>query len=275
MALINCPECNREMSSLVEVCPHCGYPYARELQKMNVGNGQAVPTPAQPAIKPEMQNSWQEMPASGNGWNMAPIQAIVRQGEEPVQSQQYMASGGGMQKPVDGMQLLWLIIAIVDILYYPIYFFAMEIESLWLVALSGAIIALFVLSAALSNKIASRIFAVFATLAAAVPVFFEIIDFVDVYSYYIEIGFVESSLEIVRWEIAIGLDIVLFILSIYLIVNRRVKYLVNICILILSLLVLLQMLCFFIIGAIVMGIIATLAATFLIIASVMGLAHKK
>jgi len=30
MALINCPECKKEISSLVENCPHCGFPLKRE-----------------------------------------------------------------------------------------------------------------------------------------------------------------------------------------------------------------------------------------------------
>ena len=25
MALINCPECNKEVSDKAEICPHCGY----------------------------------------------------------------------------------------------------------------------------------------------------------------------------------------------------------------------------------------------------------
>lgn len=29
MALIHCPECNKEISSAAEVCPNCGYPVAR------------------------------------------------------------------------------------------------------------------------------------------------------------------------------------------------------------------------------------------------------
>jgi ribosomal protein L37E len=29
MALINCPECNREISDKAEACPHCGFPVAK------------------------------------------------------------------------------------------------------------------------------------------------------------------------------------------------------------------------------------------------------
>ena len=31
MALINCPECNREISDMAESCPHCGLPLVTEL----------------------------------------------------------------------------------------------------------------------------------------------------------------------------------------------------------------------------------------------------
>ena len=30
MALINCPECNKEISSLAKACPHCGCPIYTE-----------------------------------------------------------------------------------------------------------------------------------------------------------------------------------------------------------------------------------------------------
>lgn len=30
MALINCPECNKELSDKVKSCPHCGYPFENE-----------------------------------------------------------------------------------------------------------------------------------------------------------------------------------------------------------------------------------------------------
>lgn len=35
MALINCPECNKEISDKCEVCIHCGYPVSTILQKVN------------------------------------------------------------------------------------------------------------------------------------------------------------------------------------------------------------------------------------------------
>jgi hypothetical protein len=33
MGLINCPECNREISDRVVACPHCGYPLVEETEK--------------------------------------------------------------------------------------------------------------------------------------------------------------------------------------------------------------------------------------------------
>jgi predicted amidophosphoribosyltransferase len=30
MALINCPECNKEISDMAESCPHCGFPIAKK-----------------------------------------------------------------------------------------------------------------------------------------------------------------------------------------------------------------------------------------------------
>lgn len=43
MALINCPECNREISDKVKSCPHCGYPFDDEAQPKSVlPKGEAV-----------------------------------------------------------------------------------------------------------------------------------------------------------------------------------------------------------------------------------------
>lgn len=39
MALINCPECNREISDKVKSCPHCGYPIEEETAQA----GEAIP----------------------------------------------------------------------------------------------------------------------------------------------------------------------------------------------------------------------------------------
>ena len=32
MALINCPECNKEISDSARKCPHCGYPLKEEVE---------------------------------------------------------------------------------------------------------------------------------------------------------------------------------------------------------------------------------------------------
>lgn len=34
MAIINCPECNNEISSEVRICPHCGFKQFRETSKI-------------------------------------------------------------------------------------------------------------------------------------------------------------------------------------------------------------------------------------------------
>jgi len=44
VALINCPECHREISDKAESCPHCGFPLEVELT-------QAVESGQQPQIK--------------------------------------------------------------------------------------------------------------------------------------------------------------------------------------------------------------------------------
>lgn len=38
MALINCPECNREISDNAKSCPHCGYSIKKEQTKTELGN---------------------------------------------------------------------------------------------------------------------------------------------------------------------------------------------------------------------------------------------
>jgi membrane protein YdbS with pleckstrin-like domain len=57
MALINCPECGKQVSTAAVVCPHCGYPVAERLQQS--------PTEATPAAAPastevlaEVRPSW-------------------------------------------------------------------------------------------------------------------------------------------------------------------------------------------------------------------------
>lgn len=35
MALINCPECNREVSDKAEICPNCGFAVAKHIERQN------------------------------------------------------------------------------------------------------------------------------------------------------------------------------------------------------------------------------------------------
>ncbi len=36
MALIECPECKKEISNLASSCPRCGYPIARKFRPINI-----------------------------------------------------------------------------------------------------------------------------------------------------------------------------------------------------------------------------------------------
>lgn len=38
MALINCPECNKEISDTTKSCPHCGYSLKEEITKTELGS---------------------------------------------------------------------------------------------------------------------------------------------------------------------------------------------------------------------------------------------
>ena len=40
MALIKCPECNKEISDKVKACPYCGYPFEQqeEAQKVEISS---------------------------------------------------------------------------------------------------------------------------------------------------------------------------------------------------------------------------------------------
>ena len=42
MALINCPECNKEVSDKVTICPHCGYPFSKPKEKKKVKKTLAI-----------------------------------------------------------------------------------------------------------------------------------------------------------------------------------------------------------------------------------------
>ena len=49
MALINCPECHREISDKAESCPHCGFPLVVELTQA-VESGQQLQVKAKSGI---------------------------------------------------------------------------------------------------------------------------------------------------------------------------------------------------------------------------------
>jgi len=38
MALIHCPECNKEISDKAKVCPKCGYPISKDYKKSRINN---------------------------------------------------------------------------------------------------------------------------------------------------------------------------------------------------------------------------------------------
>ena len=41
MALIHCPECNKEVSDRAEICVHCGYPISKWIKKENSNSSQS------------------------------------------------------------------------------------------------------------------------------------------------------------------------------------------------------------------------------------------
>jgi hypothetical protein len=54
LALINCPECGREVSDQAEACPRCAYPIAKKLAAAAAGlsppmDAQGTPEPDEPA----------------------------------------------------------------------------------------------------------------------------------------------------------------------------------------------------------------------------------
>ena len=44
MALINCPECNREISDTAKQCPSCGYEIQKEISRSELGEIEKNPT---------------------------------------------------------------------------------------------------------------------------------------------------------------------------------------------------------------------------------------
>jgi hypothetical protein len=45
MALIKCPECGGDVSSLAAACPHCGLPIAKVMAQSDAGSAAALPPP--------------------------------------------------------------------------------------------------------------------------------------------------------------------------------------------------------------------------------------
>lgn len=41
MALIKCPECNKEISDKAEICVHCGYPISKWIKEENSDSSQS------------------------------------------------------------------------------------------------------------------------------------------------------------------------------------------------------------------------------------------
>jgi len=56
MALINCPECGKQVSPSAKACPNCGYPVAEKVQQGAVA-AQSVPTPGGEELLAEVRPS--------------------------------------------------------------------------------------------------------------------------------------------------------------------------------------------------------------------------
>jgi len=57
MALINCPECGKQVSTAAAVCPHCGYPVAERMQQSPTAATPAA-APASTEVLAEVRPSW-------------------------------------------------------------------------------------------------------------------------------------------------------------------------------------------------------------------------
>ena len=57
MALIDCPECKKPVSTAARVCPNCGYPVADKLAQKPAA-GAASPSPEPPEMLAEVRPSW-------------------------------------------------------------------------------------------------------------------------------------------------------------------------------------------------------------------------
>lgn len=58
MALINCPECAKQVSSLARACPQCGYPVAEKAGGGGLGDGMATEGVAPGDVLAEVRPSW-------------------------------------------------------------------------------------------------------------------------------------------------------------------------------------------------------------------------
>ena len=57
MALVNCPECGRQVSTAAKACPNCGYPVAEHVPKTQTEMG-AVASPDSAPVLAEIRPSW-------------------------------------------------------------------------------------------------------------------------------------------------------------------------------------------------------------------------
>ena len=58
MALINCPECGKEVSTAAEICPHCGYPLKKELEQKEIEELKPYKKP----LDESWMNDWKKIP---------------------------------------------------------------------------------------------------------------------------------------------------------------------------------------------------------------------
>jgi uncharacterized membrane protein YdbT with pleckstrin-like domain len=58
MALINCPECGKQVSTSAKACPYCGYPVAEHVPQTQVVAGQSAGAPARAEVLAEVRPSW-------------------------------------------------------------------------------------------------------------------------------------------------------------------------------------------------------------------------
>ncbi len=73
MALIKCPECGKEISSVAESCPHCGYPIQRKIKEET----KAEATNTEP-VNPEWINIWKNKKRNTIiGWFIATAVLLV------------------------------------------------------------------------------------------------------------------------------------------------------------------------------------------------------